>query len=121
MIACHFNKEYIEELTYGVKRESFDIHKILQYVCDLAQVDIEELKVECRVKKFVMIRQMMCKILKDNTKLSLDDIGSKLRNPPLNHSTVLHGVKSWNNEYGMKYHKYYDDIYIKTKLKFNLK
>lgn len=115
-----FNYEYIHNLCTLSKQDPFDIQKVILFICDHIQLEVETLKSNTRARKVVIVRQMICHILRNNTKLSLAEIGKELKVDALDHATVLYSVKEWENSKAQKGNEYFIEVYNKAKAKFNL-
>ena len=76
---------------YGLKSE----HYILDIVCRHFGVQKEEIASASRKRHRVLPRHIVCKLLKDYTRLSLKDIGWFMGGR--DHSTIIHSIRAIEN------------------------
>jgi hypothetical protein len=92
------------------------IEHILSDVSERSCISIETLKGKCRQREIVIARQYYFRRSREMTKSSLSAIGALVGK---DHATVLHGIKTINNTFGMieEYQVFFGDKKPEEKIK----
>lgn len=85
-----------------------DLFEILSKVSTSTMISIEKMRSKRRNRPIVEARQIFCKIAKEETYYTLDEIGSIINK---DHATVIHSCRTAKNliKTNKEYKKKYDD------------
>lgn len=68
---------------------------IIDAVCNFFKLDVNRIHTKTRKREVVLARQIMHKLIKENTRLTLKTIGQKIHNgKPMDHTTVIHSINT---------------------------
>jgi len=98
--AKNSNTEHIEKYRFS--------NSIIEFVCQLFDLDVEMIKSKSRKKEFTFPRYICFALIKSNTSLSLSSIGYLFSKR--DHATIIHGIKEFHK---LSDEKFGDKSFIK--------